>query len=217
MLCGMPVAQVEEALSSALTDSLRVPASQRPAFIANRLVAGTSDAAALPDAPQTRPPELDAEIEALNRLVRDAVNCAARHSDQPLQRIADYILRLQPDGAGLALEGDELQQHMPQLEPIAEASASRSPVPALTPAAVRKAAITGKTENPVIQAIAARRKEKIVPLLGKTASTVLPAVIGAFEEEAAKRIARTIDEDVIAEAMKAGSKAKGMDEEGAPE
>ena len=44
-------------------------------------------------------------------------------------------------------------------------------------------------------------------MLGKTASTIMPAVIGTFQEYASRRAAREIDESVIREAEKHTIKA----------
>ena len=103
MLGGVPLADVEAALSAALNASLCVPARERPAFIARRLVGDANDA--LPALPAERPAELEDELAELSELVRDAVNCAARHADQPLQRIADFLLRTTGHG-GVQLSGD---------------------------------------------------------------------------------------------------------------
>ena len=42
-----------------------------------------------------------------------------------------------------------------------------------------------------------------MPVLGATAETVLPAVIGAFQEHAAQGAAKQIDEKIIAQALAA--------------
>ena len=51
------------------------------------------------------------------------------------------------------------------------------------------------------------------PTFGKTPSAILPSVIGAFEEKAAERMAKEVDESLIEQAMMAGEKTEGMQEE----
>ena len=49
MLGGMPITDIEETLSTALTASMRIPAAQRPAFISELLV-NVADGMAAADA-----------------------------------------------------------------------------------------------------------------------------------------------------------------------
>lgn len=209
MLGGSPIAEVEAALSAALTASLRVPSRERPAFIAELLVAAAEGkpaaAAAWADAPKTKPPGFDDELEEISELVRNAVNCAARHADHPLHRIADHLLRQGRSTVGLTLPGDDAFEAA-VAPPLAVMNApSAEPVPPAAP--------SSSSGNPLAAIIEQRRAggaSRDVPVLGKSSSTVLPSVIGAMQEEAAKRIAKNVDEGVIAEAMKAGAKMEGM-------
>ena len=191
-LGGISIAEVEAKLSSALTASLCAPADERAAFIARYLVAGQAGIPP-PKRLAEKPPNLEDEVAELNEMLRDAVNCAARHADQPLQRIADYLLRQEFEGNGLELEGDK--------------EAALVAIAAATPAAVTPAASAfTATLNPVQKALNARRKPDM-PVLGKTESTAGQHFVGMLQEENAKRIARTVDDDVIREAMAAGQKA----------
>ena len=136
MLGGVPLADVEAALSAALNASLCVPARERPAFIARRLVGDATDA--LPALPAERPAELEDELAELSELVRDAVNCAARHADQPLQRIADHLLRQGREKLGLQLAGDDEELALGRAEAEAAAAAAAAATWLETTALMRK-------------------------------------------------------------------------------
>ena len=215
MLGGVPIADVEAALSSALSASLRVPVHERPEFIARFLTAAADGqpVPALPEPPSEKPPALDDEIAELNEMVRTAVNCAARHPDQPLRRIADHMLRQGQSTHGLKLAGDEEEEATAaELAAAYSAALSAAEAAASAPSPERPA----NAPNPVQKVLAARRAARDVPVLGKTPSAVLPNVIGALKEETAKRAAREVDERIIAQAMKAGSKTEGMQPESTP-
>ena len=199
-LGGTPIAEVEALLSSALTASLCLPAEDRPAFIAQQLV-GAGAAAPPPKPPSKKPPHLEDEIAELNEMVLNAVNCAARHEDQPLQRIADHLLRQGREKLGLQLAGDdeELALGRAEAEAAATAAAAASMAASSKPSA--------SAINPVLQALQSRRRANNVPVMGKTTSTISQSVVGALQDEHAKKVAKTIDEDVIREAMAAGEKA----------
>ena len=223
MLGGMAIAEVEAVLSAAMTASLCVPARDRVPFVAQLLIAAAegrdvASAAKLlnADPPTEKPPSLDDEISELNELVRDAVNCAARHADEPLRRMADHLLR-QSRQTPLQLPGDDAADAAAAAT-AAAAVAARQPVPspATAPPAAAKAT---ESANPLQKALEARRAPhagRDVPVIGKTESAVFPSVVGALQHEAAKRAARVVDESVIAQAMKAGSHTGGMQVEEAP-
>ena len=216
MLGGQPIAEIEAALSDAMTNSLYVPSAERAAFVANHLVrcaegASSSSAPPLPKPPTEKPPNLDEEIAELNDLVRDAVNCAARHADQPLRRIADHLLRQDvTTRAGIELPGDEPPQDAPPSEPPSPERTASAAAAAATAAAAP--AVPG---NALLAKVLANRKlgDAAKPTFGKTPSAILPSVIGAFEEKAAERMAKEVDESLIEQAMMAGEKTEGMQEE----
>lgn len=69
----------------------------------------------------------------------------------------------------------------------------------------------GAPSSPSRSASAARGKRRAVPVLGRQASEVLPAVVGAFQDEGSRRAARALDAKVVARAtgeQKALSKAE---------
>lgn len=202
MFAGMQMTEVEAALSTALTASLHVPAHARTEFVAAMLVAIADKAPtpAVPEAPSTKPPGLDDEIAELNELVRNAVNCAARHSDDPLRRIADHLLRQGRQASGLRLPGDEDPVVL-----VAPAAADASTSVPDSPSVEAPQAV-----NPMQKALEARRVGRDVPVVDKGAVSG-GSVIGALQREAANRAAREIDENIVAQGMKAGIKAAGVE------
>ena len=220
---GMPIAEIEQALTAALTRSLCVAPADRPAFIARHLADGEAAATALLPAQPKPPAELDAAVANLAALAKEAVNVAARHGDQPLQRIADYLLR-SSGRPGLRLEGDIVVEEEAAPPPAAAEAAGSSPAAAAAaPPTAAAAAAAASTSGGVLAAALQKSSAATAgasaskPTLGSRPSKVLPAVIGAFQEEAAKRIAKHVDEDVIAEAMRAGAAAGGTKTDGSVE
>ena len=63
--------------------------------------------------------------------------------------------------------------------------------------------MTAENAKAQLRAALAKSQNKRVPVLGATAETVLPAVIGAFQEHAAQGAAKQIDEKIIAQALAA--------------
>ena len=92
--CCWDVAALEARLSDAVSASLRVVADERPSFIALSLLGkDTSSATPLTEHPTDQ--QLEGELALLALLLRDAVNCAARHApdEPPLENIAAFIIQ----------------------------------------------------------------------------------------------------------------------------
>ena len=91
---GMPIAELESVLSTALTACLQVSKHDRTAFVAQHLIKGPDGCALFDKVSRTkRPPRLGEEIAEMSRMLSDAVNAAAQHQDQPLQRISEHLTR----------------------------------------------------------------------------------------------------------------------------
>ena len=198
MLCGMAIADVEAKLGAALTASLRAPAAERTAFIAQFLQ--SEGKAPLPVVQNSQPPvDLDAEIATLAQVIRMAVNSASRRSGDPIQNIAMFLLR----------QCGEDEQETPASESGPESSAEQQQSSS-SPSAAADSAAGAKPRNltGLRSALGVDGRVSPVarrPVLGNDASQVLPAVIGAFQEEAARKAAKQVDESLIAAAMTAGA------------
>ena len=172
-------------LSSALTASLRVPLDERPRFIAQTL-RGEPPVVSIP---VKEPDDLDAEIDILVELLKEAVNSACRRPQvEPIESIIMFLLRV---------DGDDSQE-----EPV-----YAPPDPCDTPeqAAARRRPPRSIREFRSLLGIRAKSAAGARPkqTMGRTASVVFPTVLGAFQEQAAKRAAKEVDERVIAEAIEA--------------
>jgi hypothetical protein len=192
MLGGTPLSDVEGKLSAALTASLRVAPADRPMYIANHIRG--QDVTVKPYA-AARPADLDAEISELTKLLKAAVNSASRRQGEPLNSIADYILQqLTPDEGDPVLEEPVRKSSQPSTGQKTGEQSSKS---------------TPRSANVLKDALASRAKATTPrrTVLGSTASSVLPAVMGAFQDEAAKRAAREVDHSIIEAAMQAGAAA----------
>ena len=216
MLCGERLHEIENALSIALTQSLRFPAKSRPIFIGRHLLGQEQDTSIAPLA--VMPQAVEKEIDDLRALVNLAVNNAARYNDEPIRRIADYFLRhcgmQEPELAGtIGTTEKELQQSEDDAMAEADASlAAERQAAAEQQAAASDQRLAAK-KTPLTRVLDLRDRQRSdaaatqqFAKLGRRASQVLPTVIGAFQEEAAKRQAREVDESVIAEAMAAAAK-----------
>jgi hypothetical protein len=210
MIGGEYLYEIEDALSVAMTASLRYPAKSRPAFIGRHLLRQNQD----PGLTQlsTMPAHLNQEIEELQNIIAGAVNSAARYNDEPLRRIADCLLR-HGGGPGSGLDAIGRAEKQAQQEEMDAAAALKAQ--AAAQGAERE--VVGKSrENPLLRALGARDQERAAdqsmqPMrLGKRPSQVMPSVIGTFQEAAARRQAREVDDDVIAAAMAAGNRNPGM-------
>lgn len=210
---GLSISEVERALSAALTGSLRCPAAARTAFIAHTLRGDKAAAAALVNdtGRLTQPADLDAEVARLAALSKEAVNCAARQTDQPLERIADHILRASGK-PGLRLQGD------PEPEPEATLPAAGDAFAIAAKAAVAITRTTGSSgesskdslpqqQQPFAATAPAADNKPFAPTLGTSNSVVGASVVSAFADKAAERMAKQVDEDFIAEVMRAGDAA----------
>lgn len=214
MLCGQPFSDVEARLSASISASLRVHEPDRAFFISQHLL-GEDVSALLPQVPLPKPDNFEAEVATLTGLVKAAVNSASRQGgSEPLHNIAEYLLLY-------CIEDEELLAY-DEDQPVPTSIGTESTAPASTSALTGALATAGAGKAVAKQkppprnlaelkaAIGSLNKKKktvrnSTTVLGKSASTVMPAVIGAFQEEAAKRAAQSIDEGVIAAAMAAGS------------
>lgn len=244
MLGETPIKEIEDALSNAVSASLRFKPYIRPAFIASFLLGrewtdartncaiahGGGGAHAAPnDHLQIDPPEdIEAELEHLNHIVRNAVDSAARRPDYPLKRIADFLLRTYgPDGVGLHFDEDEHVDDPPvQIQPAkqmavwSDALARVPQVHQSSVVAVNTATLASRG-TPRSQAAALAKLSgggvatssstlREVPELGSRPSVVTATLIGAIEEAAAKRSAKEVDSTIINQAMKKKNENKGM-------
>lgn len=208
MLCGTPVAEIEAKLSKALSASLHVPAAERAIFIAQHLLGHEPR----PEMPTIQKPDnFEGELTSLSALIKAAVNSASRRRDsEPIQSIADYLVLHCTSDEELLMVIDEEEK---------EANTSSSLSSALANAGAGKSSsqkATPKNLSALKSLVGARRRSSVSAartVLGRSASTVLPAVIGAFQEEAAKKAAKAIDQSIIDAAMKAGTGFKFDDPE----
>ena len=231
--------QIEAVLSDAASESLRVAADERPGYIALRLL-GMPIPAEDVEWLQEPPADLDGEIVALNELLRDAVNAAARRSSAegtPLQRIAAFLVEYDQDTEWTAplpeqtslLEEAKAAALEKQKQSLAKAGGSQAKVaPNLVQLAVAEALATRGKAPARIQAIASKAeasakesgtspkkkgvsfnqdqpapRRRRVPVLGRAASQVLPAVIGTFQDYSANRAKRMVLTDVMDKAATA--------------
>jgi len=223
---GWDIASVEHAIAAAMTGSLRYPAEERPGYIALTLLGTTPQEGV--ERLTERPADLDAEIADLTALVQSAVNSAAsRPTEPPLQAISAYLIA-QDEGID-ATEIDEayyraLTEAAEAKEQAAAQLAARGSALWVTAALAfrgksvksRGAAGAGSSASPqrdqssCVRSAALgggrRRRAGKVPVLGRQASAVLPAVIGTFEEFASNKPARMVDENVMARAISAGER-----------
>jgi hypothetical protein len=190
MLCGTPIADVEARLSEALTASLRVPATDRPLFIAGYLQGNQSSS---PQSVLEEPSDLDAEIAEISSLLKAAVNSACCRNEEPFTSIAAYIIRQH------SMKDDDL--------PIDEAAVDPEPISAEATGTPEKQ--QPRSLNDLKDAVGlsnhAAPRAKSAPVLGTSASNVLPAVIGAFQDEAARKAAKVVDQSIIDAAIRAGA------------
>lgn len=206
MLAGMPIAEVEQRLSEAASSSLWVPPSQRPLHIAELLL-GLQPETELLETMQ-KPSNLDVEIQALTTLIRNAVNSAARRDGDPLENIAAFLLQL------YAEDLEETETEEPEAQQV-EAHAATALTQTLKAASASKEVPRPKPPPRSLSALKAilgkpKGQRSGLPVLGRTASSVFPAVVGAFQEETAKRAAKTIDESVIGAAIAAGGEVPSV-------
>jgi hypothetical protein len=206
MFGGRETAEVERILSTALTASLRVSAVDRPVFIAQHLLGG--ELPVQPSEHPEKPADIDEEIMDLAELLKSAVNSAARYPDEPIRRIADHILR-QVGDHGLAFGTDQFQE-----QPSSPSSPAYRFLGPPSPPQVEQKRQTVPAQaqgaNPMHRAMQERisAKRQVPAVLGNRASAVLPSVVGAFEEQAARRMARHVDEGVVNQALRAGQQAQ---------
>jgi len=204
----MPMDDLEAGLATALRASLVFDAKTRPAYIALRLLhemmADTYDVV-MPPPPkvQVAPKDIDATIAELTRVVKEAVNSGVRQATADevrcsiVEGIADHLLLLN-GGGGLFGDG--------QVEPeeIAATNGAQADASEAAPA------LSEVDKNVVAAALAGRGGPRKVSyaryVLGRSATAVMPAVIGAFQEQAAKRAAREVDDKLINESVEAGKR-----------
>ena len=218
MLCGIVLYEVEDALSIAMTQSLRYQPSDRPVFIAQHLIGRKpgDGLALLTEKPKSQS-VLKQEIAELTSLVKLAVNCAARHEDEPLKRIADNLLRsARGTEAGIETISAAEAQAQAQAKAAAEEAAQKMQQELEEQAAKGgAAAISPAKGNVLARVLAHREKERqeekgpgFIGSIGKRPSSVLPSVISAFQEQAARKQAREVDHKLIEEAMAASERLK---------
>ena len=211
-------AQLEQALSEAFNASLRYPAPQRPVLVAHQLIGIALPSFARHSRLTVRPVDFDAEVKALAAEMQEAVNSAARHADVSRRRIADHLLRAsQQPGLDFACDENELAK-IAEREAEAAAAAANSTVTASRSADVEardrstlgpRTALADSVRADVTSR-STTQHQIAPPTLGSRPSAIFPTVIGAFQEQAAKRVAREVDESVIEQAIQAGLKAQGM-------
>jgi len=225
MICQTPLEEVETALSAALTASLRAPEAEWHAYAALHLLANTMPDRYEIDMPQlvartAAPPNLDAAVAKLSENIKEAVNSAVRRKacntqqaiDDPTstviciyEAIADYLLLLH-GGQGLpSLNADDGETN--------DEACSRDPRVSFAEDGESKQgsnlARQGASPKQKLKRLIAGRPRKISyarVVLGRTASEIMPSVLGAFQDEAAKRAAREVDYDVVEQAMIEGEK-----------
>lgn len=221
--------KLETALSAALTACLRAPEAERHAYAALHLLTNT-----MPDryeidlpqfvAPPAAPPNLDAAVARLSEEIKGAVNSAVRRKacntqqaiDGPTspmlciyEAIADYLLLLH-GGQGLPslnADDDETYDEACSRDPrVSFVEDGESKQGANLPSNLAR---QGTSPKQKLRRLIAGRPRKIVYarlVLGRTASEIMPTVLGAFQDEAAKRAAREVDYDVVEQAMIEGEK-----------
>ena len=219
MLCGMMLYEVEDALSVAMTQSLRYQRGDRPVFVARHLIGQKpgDGLTLLTEKPKSHS-LLKQEIAELTALVKLAVNCASRHEDEPLKRIADHLLRnARGTEAGIETISAAEAQVQAQAKAVAEEEAQRmqQELEELASKGGGSGVISPAKGNILARVLAHREKERVqergqmgFPMLGKRPSAVLPTVISAFQEQAARKQAREVDHKLIEDAMAAGAKLK---------
>lgn len=195
MLCGTSIADLEAKLSAALTASMRVPAEYRPSFIAYWLL-DTQSPVPYPELTE-KPPNLDAEINALTALIREAVNSASRQPDDPLPNIASYLMRTHGDNED---EVDELEE-----EPVPDVQPKQLPRRPASSTVQKKRDMRDLRAALGLGKNSCTPPRKTVPVLGHSASSVLPAVIGAFQDEQSKKATKRVDMNIIDMALEAGA------------
>jgi hypothetical protein len=213
MLGGEYLYEIEDALSVAMTASLRFPAKSRPIFIGRQLLRQNQDASLVQLT--AMPARLNQEIVELQDIVAGAVNSAARYNDEPLRRIADFLLR-HGGGPGSSLDAIGKAEQSLQKEELEAAAARAAEVSVQRQG---QEVVGSSMENPLLRVLNLREQERRdatdgqqpMPVkLGKRPSQVMPSVIGTFQEAAARRQAREVDDDVIAQAMAAGARNQGL-------
>ena len=209
MLGGEHLYEIEDALSVAMTASLKFPANSRPSFIGRHLLRQNQDPSLLQL--EHKPAHLNEEIAELQTIVAEAVNSAARYDDEPLGRIADCLLR-HGGGCGSGLDAIGKVEQLLQKEDMEFAVACAAKAANAPPEGEMA---SNSRVNPLLRVLSLRDKERrdaqdgeqsITIKLGKRPSQVMPSVIGTFQEAAARRQAREVDEEVIALAMAAGER-----------
>ena len=219
MIGGLQLSAIEEKLAVAMSDSLRVVALDRPKFIAMQLL-GELEPGTGCRLQQSQPTNLVAEIAQLTTSIKMAVNTAARHNDEPLRRIADSLLRsvgAAHPGLNSITVADVQEQKMAAAKVAEEAVDNRTPSATRTANDNSAAGISSISANPLQRVLDQREQSRrdedttrAMPKLGSRPSQILPTVIGTFQEAAAKKQAREVDDDLIAEAMAAGMAHQGM-------
>ena len=223
----MDTDDLEACLATAVAASLSFPAEQRPSIIALKLLELSRSEyfeVELPKAPEIathRPAHLEAELEQVRESLRDAVNSAARRPESDMvESIADYLLRLN-GGDGLHSAAD-----MPEEITGGEGGEGGEGAEAVsvTPSGLSAALAQKKASRPaeitkgtLFRQLGGRdgggnggtRRVKLSAarlVLGKSASSQIPAVLGAMQEVAANRAAREINVQVVREATLAGER-----------
>ena len=223
MIAGHPLAPLEEGLATALSASLLQPAPTRASYIALRLLKELMPEQYDIDAPPPlqAPPEgeeLKAAVQQLQRLTKEAVNSAVRRASQVsdtqtsvVERIADYLLLLDGGGGLFVTVDDAGGSGDPwTFEPDNLAAAQSANLNEL--ARVREQrGDSGKHLLAAAIALAPRRKVSYARIiLGRAASSVMPAVVGAFQDHAARHAARIVNEQFIAESIKEGERVSKL-------
>lgn len=195
MLCGTSIADVEAKLSAALTASLGVAAADRPLFIAQHLQG--LELTVQPVTSYAQPPaDLDEQIAVLTKLTKDAINSASRRSGEPVQSIAMFFLR-------------QCGEDEAEPEPVPKPAPAPAPEPELFDKPTGSSAAESKPSNMAeLKAKLGIAPKASTPrrtgLAGASPADVLPAVVSAFQEEAARKAAKQVDENLIEQALAAG-------------
>ena len=208
------VATLEQALQISMSASLLYEEKARPTYIALRLlheldedydvVDLLSPSASIPLAGGP-PKDMGAAVASLTELVKAAVNGAVRNREMSIaEGIANHLLLLNHEHGLLGADDD-----VDEAEAASDGAAT-PPAPAATDkksADARPAAM--RTMRQALEAKGPQKKVSYARVvLGRQASSVLPAVIGAFQDEAAKRAARLVDDVTIRKAVKEGERIR---------
>jgi len=223
MIAGHPLAPLEEGLATALSASLLQPAPTRASYIALRLLKELMPEQYDIDAPPPlqAPPEgeeLKAAVQQLQRLTKEAVNSAVRRASQVsdtqtsvVERIADYLLLLDGGGGLFVTVDDAGSSGDPwTFEPDNLAAAQSANLNELARMREQRSD-SGKHLLAAAIARAPRRKVSYARIiLGRAACSVMPAVVGAFQDHAARHAARIVNEQLIAESIKEGERVSKL-------